>query len=534
MLGSHFYNLADMKKQIHITMQLVSAIMALLVAMPSHLMAEGVSAAVPPIVITEMQPGTATSGSQEFVELFNQSTQAIDLTKGQWQVQITSSKATTWDGAKTVNLSGVFYPGTYMLLASNYTATGDSKSYLQDYASAQFTAGLTATSGHIRVVYTSSGSTLSSDKLEWSTTQADGSYTSAGISGTSTYALDAAISTGSSIKRTTDINHVFMNTTDISQNFAVSPCPSPTATNTASQSSITDTSSAPLPTSIDITNPLCLVTAPSATGEDDELATSNTEPPAVLLPSEVSPTVASTASAPSIPASDKGLDAPQITELLPNPGSPHTDAADEFVELYNPNAVAFDLSGFMLEAGLTGNKHFTFPAGTTIAPHAFVAYFSETTKLSLSNSGGKVTLLDPLERVISQSDAYGTAKDNQAWARANGAWYWTTQPTPNAQNVISQPAAKTKSTSASTASKTKKSSAASAASAKKSTTASDTQLASNTVEDTPLHPLTLAVVGGFALLYGAYEYRHDVANKLYQLRRYREARREARSQLKGR
>lgn len=520
-----------MKKSTHLFIRLACLALAAVLLLPASAFAvDADTPAIQPVLITEMQPGTAVSGSQEFIELYNQSTNAINLSAEQWQVQITSSKATTWEGAKSITLAGTFYPGTYMLLSSNYTVAGDTQSYLQHYASAQFSAGLTASSGHIRLVRTVNATVTEVSRLEWST-QTNGAYTSPGIGGSPTFMLDSAIDTTSSIKRKTDANHVFMASSDVTQNFAVSSCPSPTANNTAPNTPFADTVVGPLPTSVDITNPLC-ESAPGNTGESGELPPSNSEPPAVLLPNEtVSAT--NTSATPSIPAADIGLSAPQITELLPNPGSPRTDAVDEFVELYNPNATAFDLSGFILEAGLTGNKHFTFPAGTTIPAHGFVTYFSETTKLSLSNTSGKVVLRDPLQRVIAQTDAYDTAKDDVAWARANGSWYWTTQPTPNASNVIKQPAAKAKKAASSSTSK-KSTVTAKTASTKKPTSTDTTQLASTTVADTPLHPLTLAVVGAFALLYGAYEYRNDVANKLYQLRRYREARREARRQPKGR
>ena len=43
-----------------------------------------------------------------------------------------------------------------------------------------------------------------------------------------------------------------------------------------------------------------------------------------------------------------------------------------------------------------------------------------------------------------------------------------------------------------------------------------------------IHPLVLAGVGGSAVAYAAYEYRHDMANRLEQFRRYFRVRREAR------
>ena len=225
-----------------------------------------------------------------------------------------------------------------------------------------------------------------------------------------------------------------------------------------------------------------------------------------------------------IPADDIGLAAVQITEILPNPASPQTDTDDEFIELYNPNDRAFDLSGFTLEIGLTTKHDFSFDSSTSLPPRAFSAFYSSDTGLSLSNSGGQVWLLDPTGGVVSQTDAYSSAKDGQAWALASGTWYWTTTPTPNAANLINGVPA----SSDSLKSKTKTTpvvSAAGTGSSNGGSVSSSSGSGSNTpATATPIHTWTLAVVGSAALIYAAYEYRTDLANRFNQLRRYRETR----------
>ncbi len=91
-----------------------------------------------------------------------------------------------------------------------------------------------------------------------------------------------------------------------------------------------------------------------------------------------------------IPSSDIGLAAPQITEVLPNPASPQTDADDEFIELYNSNNTAFDLTGFTLQVGLTTKHNYTFPPGTNLPARGYTAYLSTDTNLSSSNSRGRL------------------------------------------------------------------------------------------------------------------------------------------------
>lgn len=228
---------------------------------------------------------------------------------------------------------------------------------------------------------------------------------------------------------------------------------------------------------------------------------------------------------PVLPASDVGLLPPQITELLPNPAGTGNDATDEFIELYNPNAATFDLSGFVLQTGLTTKHGYTFPAGTSLPPKSFVAFYSADTGLSLSNTSGQADLEDPFATVISQADSYGTAKDGAVWALAKGTWYWTSQATPNAANVINQTA--TSGSGIKTTSAKKAAAAVKGASTAKSPLQSSagTKTAADITPAAPIHPLVLAAVAVLAVGYGIYEYRHDLANRLHQFRSNRAARR---------
>ena len=214
-----------------------------------------------------------------------------------------------------------------------------------------------------------------------------------------------------------------------------------------------------------------------------------------------------------IPAADAGLAPPQISELLPNPAPPQTDANDEFIELYNPNDKAFDLSGFILQTGTSLTHDYNFPDGTLLEPKTFEAFYITKTKLTLSNSEGQAKLLDPSGNTLTQSDVYASAKDGQAWVSAAGKWQWTTKPTPGATNtVVLAVGVKESNSSATTA----------ARASTGGTSGSNT--GSSASADRSIHPLILAGVGVAALLYAGYEYRHDVANTVSRLRRNRTVR----------
>jgi len=482
---------------------------------------------IPPILITEVQAGTTISASQEFIELFNQSDKPIDVSS--WQVQIASSTATDWTKAKKITLKGTFYPGTYYLLASSYVATGDAKSYLQDYANVQFVPGLTATSGHVRLVTTGT-QTAVVDALEWSTKKADASLTSPAIEAWLPATLDASLAAGDSIKRRIDADGHFAYARTASD-FVVSSCPSPTMTNDLDHATdIDETTTLPLATTIDIQNQRC---AEDAEGSADGEATQpGEEPAAILLPAENKPDAQSKGEA-VIPEADRGLASPRITEVLPNPATPQLDNEDEFIELYNSNDAAFDLSGFILVSGTS--KRYVFPAGESIGARSFKAFFSADTHLSLSNTAGSVRLLDPTGVMLDKTDDYVAAKDGQAWVLANGVWQWTILPTPHATNAVQLPATKIAKASKATATKQTTAKTQSAAAKKPKKQAVDSvQTAATVIPDSPVHPSVLAGVGALALLYGAYEYRRDVANKFYQFRVNRAARRAHRQGIKRR
>lgn len=253
---------------------------------------------------------------------------------------------------------------------------------------------------------------------------------------------------------------------------------------------------------------------PIATGLSQLLPA--TEPPAIIA--ELASGSGSGVSTPVMPPGNIGLMAPTITELLPNPSGTGNDSTDEYIEIHNPNAASFDLTGFGLQSGTTSLRTFTFPAGTTLPPQSFTTFYSKMTGISLSNTGSQVKLLDPFGNSIAATGLYSSATDGQAWALAKGKWFWTTTPTPNKANSIHEPPAK-KSSSKAASSKAKTTKTGSAAGATKSKANSPGTDADGEPAQHPIHVRTLALVAGGALLYGAYEYRTDLANRLHQLRR---------------
>lgn len=484
------------------------------------------------VIITELQTGAATA-SDEFIELYNTADTSVDITG--WQVRYANSTVT--DGASTLLLEVASPDGAPVILpAHTYYLLHTASVAAPAGADHQlFTAGLSKTDKAVALFRKDEAACqlVVEDAVAWeaspNTTKGEGAGLAVPSAATNKDKL--LIRYVSQDGTYVDVNnnaHDFMlglsaaDATPAAANVKLLPVGDIQPNGAASQLS-----------SINISG----CTLPESEPEGPVVLPPTESPPSTSVPPATDePEGGNADPLPVIPASNLGLKPPQISELLPNPAPPLTDVNDEFIELYNANSAPFDLSGYILEVGLTTKRRYVISSGTTIQPHAFLAFFSEDTKLALSNSGSMVSLLDPLATMLVQSEPYGTAKDGQAWLLANGVWQWTTQPTPNALNIVSAPVAKKTSSS-----KTSKSSSTKGAAVSKTSKSQaqgqeqDVQSATAVASASraPLHPGVLALIAISALLYGAYEYRHDVANRIYQFRSNRAARAAARQSAKG-
>jgi hypothetical protein len=485
-----------------------------------------------PILITEVQTG-ANSASDEFVELYNVSDQGVDMTG--WQVRYINAQSSTAGTTLLATIGTDSSPVT--LAAHSYFVLRTGNVPVAETAGSQVYSAKLSSADKAVALFVPNLQTCAlevMDAIGWGSSL-DGEGAAASSNGlTNGDRLLTRYRTAAGDYVDSNTNSFDFKLAKFTKNTA-NPTISVGATPGTDNQSLLAADSVLPPAgngsslnSIDISG--CEIPEETTDPQDNGLEAPIESPPATVEPTTNDSDSTTTASSskkaqPVMPARDIGLTSPQLTELLPNPGKPQTDALDEFVELYNSNSVAFDLSGFILT---TGKRQYVFPQGTMLEPKAFKAFYSANTKLNLSNSQGQVQLLDPFGKAISSTEAYGTAKDNQAWVLAGGAWSWTTTPTPNSANVIKAPAATKK--KATTTSAKNKASAKSATAANYSPKGVSYVAGEHPTAESfnPLHPGVLALVAIFAILYGAYEYRTDVANRIHQFRIYRAARRENR------
>ncbi len=430
------------------------------------------AAEVPSLAISQLK---ITSGNGQFITLYNATGTALDASRYQLQYfnNFDLSKATS---SKLIALSGTIPPHGYMVVNDSTLPL----CYQTIVASVSL--GLSSTAGMIQVMsmsQTNSGGPVSpvlQDFVGWSKTSADGVQT-----------LPANTASFLVRQSSTGMDGLVIDRPGGGKWLPVHP---------------------------DSANP-CTLVADVPANPDVSLNQVQlllpTEPPAVVkLGTDALP------AAPSIPPADIGLMAPVVNEVLPNPTGTGNDSTDEFIELFNPNTGPFDLSGFSLQTGLNTYHTYTFAQGTMLPGRGFTAFYSSLTRLSLGNASGQVRLLDPYGKVISGSEPYGAAKDGIAWALAKGKWHWTDTPTPGKANSIHEPATK-KTAAASSSKKTASRTPGGQTSGARTTGTSPSQ---DEPVITPIHLKTLALIIAAALLYGAYEYRADMANRIHRLRRY--------------
>lgn len=123
-----------------------------------------------------------------------------------------------------------------------------------------------------------------------------------------------------------------------------------------------------------------------------------------------------------------------INELLPNPSG--TDTTREFIELVNSGKADVNLTGWQLT---DGSNTYSFPAETQLKKQRYLAFFSAQTKISLNNGGDTVSLLTPRGDLVSKITYDAAPGEDISYMRgANNHFFWTTTPTPNAANILTE------------------------------------------------------------------------------------------------
>ena len=420
------------------------------------LRAEEIEAPVFNVIFSEIFLGSANSGSEEFIEIYNTTDETIDLNS--WKIEYFSSSST--DLAKptrTINLAGEIAAHKYYLISSS--------AYQTELTSIKYTATLSQTGGSLRLTHGENDLKFTEDAVAW---------------GTAKLGLGDAIiapNTSQSLIRLQNDEDAYEPTLNNIDDFKTTEIQTPLDVNLLPESENTE---------VEEENPV----SPEESG------------------------------APILAEEPKIYPVLEITEMLPNPAEPASDSEDEFIEIYNPHQFTVDMSGYVLKTGLNGTYKHTFSTGSLINPGEYLVVTSKDSSLTLSNTAGKAVLLSPDGTLLYETAEYQDAPEGQAYILDTSEWKWTITPTPAIVNIYNPPPppiVKSKAKKATTA-KAKKAKSTKKTAAKSKTTAAKINNSSGTtaLQDIsgPVHPLVLAGIGTLTVVYAGYEYRSDIRGAL--------------------
>ncbi len=122
-----------------------------------------------------------------------------------------------------------------------------------------------------------------------------------------------------------------------------------------------------------------------------------------------------------------------LNEIFPAPEK----GDDEWIELYNTENVAVNLSGMLLADSSKLKKPFALPPASVIPPHGFAIVTKEQSKISLNNGEDAVYLASPTGALI-DSIKYLGGKKATSYSRAQdgdkSTWVWTADVTRGKEN----------------------------------------------------------------------------------------------------
>ncbi|MBI5733580.1 MAG: lamin tail domain-containing protein [Candidatus Kerfeldbacteria bacterium] len=118
----------------------------------------------------------------------------------------------------------------------------------------------------------------------------------------------------------------------------------------------------------------------------------------------------------------------ELTEIMPNPKG---SDANEWLELYNPNDTVVTTAGWQIQA----NEHNYKLPNYEVLPETYLVINKKDSNFSLLNKKTNLALIAPTGEKTNQLE-YDGVKEGYSYALENKVWQWTSEPTPGSENII--------------------------------------------------------------------------------------------------
>jgi hypothetical protein len=126
---------------------------------------------------------------------------------------------------------------------------------------------------------------------------------------------------------------------------------------------------------------------------------------------------------------------PIINEFLSYPKE--SDAENEWIELYNPNNQAIDISGWAIRDTQGKTHTFSVPSKTYMESNGFIVFRRPQTSIVLNNDGEGIAFKNANGAEIDTVAYEGKAKRGYSYARKeDGKWSWTSKVTVGSKNMF--------------------------------------------------------------------------------------------------
>lgn len=126
-----------------------------------------------------------------------------------------------------------------------------------------------------------------------------------------------------------------------------------------------------------------------------------------------------------------------ISELYPKPD---TSSNNEFIELHNIGTSSVNLKGWKLDdKSPGGSAEYVINQDLIIQPNEYLSFDKPTTHISLNDTGDYARLIQPDDTVLNETPNYGAAKKGYSYSFIDNQWQWSLRVTKNQSNILELP-----------------------------------------------------------------------------------------------
>lgn len=125
-----------------------------------------------------------------------------------------------------------------------------------------------------------------------------------------------------------------------------------------------------------------------------------------------------------------------FNEILPSPEG--SDETEEWIEIFNKNDFAVDLTGWQIKDIAGKIKNYTFPENSIINERKYLVLKRPETKITLNNDSDGLELIKP-DGNVTNKVSFEKSVTGASYNLTDSDWQWSNALTPGSENIIQNP-----------------------------------------------------------------------------------------------